>query len=60
MTATTDLALAVDRAHGGEHPIEELRAWQQQRRRRWRSHGELRDTPLVWGSLVSYLAPGRD
>jgi len=59
MRATTDLALAVDSAHGRADPVEGVRAWQLRRLNRWRAHGELRDAPLVWGSLVTYLAPGR-
>jgi len=56
---TTALATAVDRAHGTAHPIDALRAWQLERLRHWRDRGELVDTPLLWSSLVSYLAPGR-
>jgi len=56
---TTALAVAVDEAHGGVDPVDALRAWQIERLYRWREHGELQDTPLLWASLVSYLAPAR-
>ena len=55
----TALALAVDRAHAAPDPVGALRDWQLERLDRWRAHGELLDTPLMWASLVTYLAPGR-
>ena len=55
----TALALAVDRAHAAPDPVGALRRWQLDRLDRWRAHGELLDTPLMWASLVTYLAAGR-
>jgi hypothetical protein len=56
---TAALAVAVDAAHGEADPIAALRCWQIKRLRSWRDRGEVADTPLLWASLVSYLAPGR-
>lgn len=56
---TLALALAVDEAHTGADPIALLRTWQIARLQAWRAGGSLRDTPLLWASLVSYLAPAR-
>ena len=55
----TALAIAVDRAHAAPDPVEALRRWQLERLDRWRARGELLDTPLMWASLVTYLAAGR-
>jgi hypothetical protein len=55
----TALAVAVDGAHSWADPVDALRAWQLERLHRWREHGDLRDTPLLCASLVSYLAPAR-
>jgi hypothetical protein len=56
---TAALAAAVDEAHAEADPIAALRRWQIERLRNWRERGEVADTPLLWASLVSYLAPGR-
>jgi len=55
----TALALAVDRAHSAADPVGALRDWQLERLDRWRADGELLDTPLMWASLITYLAAGR-
>lgn len=56
---TTALALAVDAAHTTASPIDELRTWQRHRLDAWRDGGRHRDAPLLWSSLVTYLAPGQ-
>ena len=56
---TTALGMAVDAAHAETDPLAAVRRWQIQRLERWRARGEVADTPLLWASLVTYLAPGR-
>lgn len=56
---TMALAMAVDEAHARTDAIAALRHWQIDRLRAWRAGGARRDTPLLWASLVSYLAPAR-
>ena len=56
---TAALGMAVDAAHASADPLAALRAWQIDRLVNWRDRGEIADTPLLWASLVTYLAPGR-
>lgn len=56
---TAALAMAVDTAHAAADPLAALRRWQIDRLRNWRDRGAVTDTPLLWASLVTYLAPGR-
>jgi hypothetical protein len=56
---TMALGMAVDRAHAAADPLAAVRRWQLERLGDWRARGEIADTPLLWASLVTYLAPGR-
>ena len=53
-TATTDLALAVDRAHDESDPICALRRWQLGRLSAWRRDPGPETAPLIWAAPVSY------
>lgn len=56
---TTELALAVDSAHRHEDAVASLRQWQLNKLRRWRTSGDIADTPLLWASLSTTVAPAR-
>lgn len=55
--ATTALALAVDAAHRSADPLEALAGWQRQRLTRWRAGADRSASPLLWGSLATYVVP---
>ncbi|WP_224401699.1 hypothetical protein [Pseudonocardia sp. ICBG1034] len=54
---TRALGMAVDDAHGSPDPLAALGEWQRARLAAWRAHGAVEDVPLLWASLVTYLAP---
>lgn len=56
---TTELALAIDSAHRHDDAITSLRQWQLDKLHRWRTSGDIADTPLLWASLTTTLAPAR-
>ncbi len=56
---TSGLALQVDDAHETPDPVRTLAQWQIERLQRWREHGDIGDTPLLWASLTHTLAPAR-
>lgn len=56
-TVTTDLVIVVDRAHTTDDPVEAIRAWQLERLHAWTSEGRIEDTPLIWSSLTTHVAP---
>lgn len=56
-TATTDLVLVVDRAHATQDPVKAIRAWQLEKLHAWMSDGKIEDTPLIWASLTTHVAP---
>lgn len=53
-TGTTELALAIDDAHGASDPIDALRRWQLTRLAAWRSAPGPQTAPLIWASPVTY------
>lgn len=59
---TSELLVAVDRAHASADPYDHIRSWQRERLRDWESCSPARlvDTPLVWAALATYAAPSRD
>lgn len=56
---TRALGMAVDAAHGSPDPLAAIGAWQRERLAAWRERGAVDDVPLLWSSLVTYVAPGR-
>jgi hypothetical protein len=59
--ATTELALAVDDAHGSADPASRLRRWQLSVLNSWRTAADdaarRRFAPLIWSSIVTYVIP---
>lgn len=53
----TRLAALVHRAHQAAGPLAVLRDWQLEQLQAWRHGGQLAQSPLLWGGLVTYLAP---
>ncbi|MEH6807071.1 MAG: CHAT domain-containing protein [Rhodococcus erythropolis] len=49
---TSTLALTVDAAHAGDHPVDVLSRWQRSQLDRWEETGDMAYTPLVWASLT--------
>lgn len=56
---TTDMLRAVDRCHDLADPVAGIAAWQRERLAAWTSKGHIVDTPLLWASLSTHVAPGR-
>lgn len=54
---TTELALAVHRAHRQPDAVAALRAWQLGRADQWRDDPSVECAPLFWGALCTYMAP---
>ena len=58
---TTELALAVDRAHDQPDPIAALRDWQISQLHRWlEDPDDVRYSPITWAALTHTVAPRRD
>lgn len=51
---TTELALAVHRAHQEQRPLAAIRAWQLTQLDEWRRRPSASSSPLYWASLTSY------
>lgn len=56
---TTELMRRVDHCHDQDDPVRQLAEWQRSTLAAWLDHGRTRDTPLLWASLTTHLAPGR-
>ncbi|KJF24936.1 hypothetical protein C7T36_13930 [Rhodococcus sp. AD45-ID] len=57
---TVELALVVDRAHGGPNAVEAVTHWQREQLRLWESNsGDLAYSPIVWASLTHTVAEAR-
>ncbi|MBI8988614.1 CHAT domain-containing protein [Corynebacterium meridianum] len=57
---TSALAFAVDKAHRSDDPIRTLRGWQLEELARWRETSALENSPVLWASLSTIIAPWRD
>lgn len=54
-----ELVLAVDETQRATDPAAELRAWQLGKLDDWERDSRLEDSPLLWGSLMTYWMPAR-
>ena len=50
----TDAVLAVDAAHDAPDPVVAFSSWQRERLAAWRASRALADSPVVWGSLITF------
>ena len=55
---TTELMLAVHRAHRQSAPVRALRTWQVEQLERWRTRPSFESSPLLWAALSTYAVPG--
>ena len=56
---TSDLIVAVDRAHAAEDPVAALREWQLAKLRRWEVDGNIVDSPILFAGITTHHAPPR-
>lgn len=57
---TSDLAIAVDRAHTAADPIAALRTWQLEQLQRWLDTANIGSSPLLFAGVTTHHAPARD
>ncbi|MBO3747411.1 CHAT domain-containing protein [Streptosporangiaceae bacterium NEAU-GS5] len=57
---TTELVINVDRCHDGADAPRLLSDWQREKLHAWINSGRMSDTPLVWASMTTHLALGRN
>ncbi|MEU9332733.1 tetratricopeptide repeat protein [Streptomyces sp. NPDC048290] len=48
----SDAIVAVDAAHEDADPVGRIARWQQERLDRWRAHGRVEDSPLLWAAMT--------
>lgn len=56
---TTATVAAVDHAHEANNVTRAVAQWQRKKLAAWNEHGRLSDSPILWASLMTHMAPLR-